>query len=143
MSDVSFSLRCPGCGGALRLPARLVGRRSRCTRCDALFTFDGERARRPREPEVPPRRAASWHGFESTLAIGTGLAVVGAYCLGWFLFLYDTTVPARNALGYDLGWRVHNVGLMNTRIVGALTGAVLLVAGILLATLGGRRSPDS
>lgn len=128
-----LDVECPRCGEELQIRRRSVGKRQRCPRCDRLFIFDGEESVPARPPQPGPgtgQRPRS--SLSAVQGLGIALAGLGGFCLLGALGM-DTTVHT----GY--GGRVHNVGLMNDRLVGVVIGAALLIAGVLMLTLGGRR----
>lgn len=64
----------------------------------------------------------------SNTAFGMLLMLIGAG-LGWyFWFFFDTTVST------DFGRSVHNIGLMNDRMIGMMAAAVLFFSGIFVST---------
>jgi hypothetical protein len=60
----------------------------------------------------------------------------------WFFWMvYDTTVPSSDPLGY--AERVHNIGLMQNRLIGIIIGLATLAVGLALtiysAVMGRKR----
>lgn len=74
-------------------------------------------------------------------ALGALLMIVGTIGAVFFFAFYDTSV-----LVPETGQRVNNMGLMNTRLVGVIICAALLLVGVLLViadSLGSRSANGS
>lgn len=79
-------------------------------------------------------------GSNSTVAIllmigGGLLAGIGFLMLWYFWLIYDTSVPVY-PYSYFSTERVHNIGLMQNRLVGIIIGGGALVVGLVLALVG-------
>jgi hypothetical protein len=69
------------------------------------------------------------------LAIGIPLLCIGLGVVLFFGFIYDTSVPVNSEFFGER--RVHNVGLMQNRLIGILVGLLTLAAGVALTIVGG------
>jgi hypothetical protein len=114
------------------VPAHVDKRR----RVEPLLDND-DHPRRDRDDVGRLRRQSSTTGNRIApvfLAIGIPLICIGLGLILFFCAVYDTTVPVH----WDF-WvaRVHNIGLMQNRLIGTLVGIVSLAAGIALTVIGG------
>ena len=56
------------------------------------------------------------------------MAIVGGLILFYFAFAYDTSVSTGSS-AYGGSSRSHNLGLLQNRLIGCITGVVLFVGG--------------
>ena len=71
---------------------------------------------------MPPNQECS----SSRSSVGILVIIIGILLMGYFGLFYDTTVYSGDG-GY-----VHNVGLMNNRVIGLVFGGVIAVIGAIL-----------
>jgi len=152
------AFNCPSCNAPLLVPHAALGRMVECPQCRTTFAALREDA----PPEVPQRGMASSEGFDmaepagigvrshqrnesastsigALFALGGGiLASVGLLLLGYYWFVYDTSVPVyyQGIVPSPLGERVHNVGRMQNRLIGIIVGGGSFVVGLALYLVG-------
>jgi hypothetical protein len=97
------------------------------------WVFPALRAADPVTPAEPPQRLRFFPEFDAF--ISALLMIAGACVAGYFFLFYDTTV--QGAWG-PADHRVHNVGLMNDRMVGVVVGIGMAVVGAILSAFGRR-----
>jgi hypothetical protein len=144
---------CPGCGRAIWLPPNELSLTIECSKCATRFVpvpvpSPPPVSQRPPSPQrddvdepvslgyspaVRPRGHAHRFG-----CLAGWLVCVGVCLTLYFWLVYDTTVgvyPPPN----DYVQRVHNVGLMQNRMVGVLVGLGCTGVGLTLGVLGRKR----
>ena len=67
------------------------------------------------------------------------LIILGVLLVFFFGLVYDTTVPVYE-FAPTHSPRIHNLGLMQNRLIGVVVGVLLIVVGVILTVAGrGRR----
>jgi len=102
---MAFTIKCPECGAALRVPEERVGRRGKCPKCGRAFVISSSAPTRteqssklstPHQPSTLPARVPSVpgspggfqrHGFRWLLGAGGGVAVLLLVVFGLIVLL--------------------------------------------------------
>lgn len=84
------------------------------------------------KPYTPAKNTTkSVPSFFDMRTCGWILVGIGVVVALWYQFVFDTTTSS----GLSGDDRIHNIGLLNDRLVGFMTGVGLLLAGLMIALL--------
>ena len=102
---------------------------------DAASRIDPFDFRSPNGRKVTKRRNESSGLRVVCLTLGPLLIVIGLALLLYFALVYDTSVPV---IDFELRRfeRVHNLGLMQNRLIGIIVGIALAASGLALTLVG-------